>query len=155
MLEGVDAIGACGGIKPIHRGEFGQPALHAPSGQDGDHVDRLCNQRAGHGDDDLLDQLLHAVQGTYGGARMQRADAAGMACAPCLEQIQCLGTAHLTNRDTIRPQAQGRAHQFGQGHDAVARTERDKVGRSTLQFARIFDQHDPVVGFSRPRPAGR
>jgi hypothetical protein len=35
---------------------------------------------------------------------MQRADAAGMAGAPCLQEIERLGAAHLADRNAVRTQ---------------------------------------------------
>ena len=72
----------------------------------GDHVDGLGDQRAGHGDDGFLDELLQPAQRADGGARVQRADAAGMAGAPGFQEIERLGAAHLADRDAVRPQPQ-------------------------------------------------
>lgn len=74
-------------------------------------------------------------------------DTAGMAGAPCFQQVQRLGAAHLTNRDTVGPQAQGGPHQFGQGYDTIPCTHGDQIGGCALQFPRIFDQHDAITGF--------
>jgi hypothetical protein len=40
------------------------------------------------------------------GAGVQRADAAGMAGSPRLQQIERLGAAHLADRDAVRTQPQ-------------------------------------------------
>ena len=53
------------------------------------------------------------------GARVDRADAAGMASAPRLQQVQRLGAAHLADRDAVGPQAQRGADQIGQRGNAI------------------------------------
>ena len=50
---------------------------------------------------------------------VERADAAGMAGAPGLKQVQRLGAAHLADRDAVGPQAQRRADEIGQRGRAV------------------------------------
>ena len=47
------------------------------------------------------------------------ADTAGVACAPCFDQVERFAAAHLTNRDPVRTQAQRRANQVGQARCAV------------------------------------
>ena len=100
----------------------------------------------GHGHDGFLDELLEAAQRSEGGAGMQGADAAGMAGAPGLQEVQGLGAAHLADRDAIGPQAQRRSHEIGKRGGAVLGAERHQVRRGALQFAGVLDQHDPVAG---------
>ena len=79
-------------------------------------------------------------------AGMDGADAAGMAGAPGLEEIERLGAAHLADRDAVGAQAQRRAHEIGERDDAVLGPQRHEVRREALKFAGVFDQHDPVGG---------
>jgi hypothetical protein len=67
-------------------------------------------------------------------------DAAGMAGAPGLQQIERFGAAHLADRNAVRAQAQRGADEIGERGDAVLGAHGDKVGRGALQLARIFDQ---------------
>ena len=55
---------------------------------------------------------------------MNGADAAGMAGAPDLHQIQRFAAAHFAHDHAIRAQPHRGAHQFGHGHDAGARAQR-------------------------------
>ena len=85
---------------------------------------------------------------------VDRADAAGMAGAPRLEQVERFGTAHLADRDAVGPQAQGRADQVGERGNAVLGAQRHEVGRGALQLARVLDQDYAIVGlgdFSQQR----
>ena len=75
-----------------------------------------------------------------------RADAAGMAGAPGLQQIERLRAAHLADRDAVGPQAQRRADEIGERGRAVLGAQRHEVRRGALQLARILDQHDAVAG---------
>ncbi len=77
---------------------------------------------------------------------MDRADAARMAGAPGLEQVERLGAANLADGNPVGPQPQRGAHQIRQRGDAVLGTHGDKIGRCALQLARVLDQHDAVVG---------
>ena len=77
---------------------------------------------------------------------MDRADAAGMAGAPGLQQIERFGAAHLADRDAVGPQAQRRAHQIGERGDAVLGAQRHEVRRCALQLAGVLDQHDAIGG---------
>ncbi len=79
-------------------------------------------------------------------AGVNRADAAGMAGAPGLEEIQRLGAAHLADRNAIGPQPKGRAHEIGQRGGAILGAQRHEVRRGALQLARVFDQHHAVAG---------
>ena len=130
-----------------------EPAVGAAAGENGDDVDGLGDQRARHGDDGFLDELLEAAQRAERGAGMDGADAAGMAGAPGLEQIERLGAAHLADRNAVGPQPQRGAHEVGQRGDAVLGAQRHEVRRRALQLARILDQHHAVGRSWRPRPA--
>src|SRR3546814_7920898 len=78
---------------------------------DVDHyVDRLGDQRARRVHGHFENQLLQAQQRTQRGTAVDRGDAAGVARAPHLDEIQRLGAAHLADDDTIRAQEIGRAH---------------------------------------------
>ena len=77
---------------------------------------------------------------------MERADAAGMAGAPGLQQIERLGAAHLADRDAVGPKPQRRADEIGERGGAILGAQRDEVRRCALQFARVLDQHDAVAG---------
>ena len=69
--------------------------------QHGDEIDGLGKQRAWDSDDRFLDQLLHPPQRAERGPGVDRADPAGVARAPRFEEIECLGAAHLADRDAI------------------------------------------------------
>ena len=77
---------------------------------------------------------------------MQRADPAGMAGAPGLEEIERLGAAHLADRDAVGPQPQRGADEIGERGRAFLGAQRNEVGRGALQLARILDQHHAVAG---------
>ena len=79
-------------------------------------------------------------------AGVDRADAAGMAGAPGLQQVERFGAAHLADRDAVGPQAQRGADQIGERGDAVLGAQRHEVGRGALQLARVLDQDDAVGG---------
>src|SRR5207237_2779099 len=81
-----------------------EPALSPAPGQHGDQIDGLRDQPPRDGHDRLLHQLFEASQRADRGRGMDRADAAGMPRAPSLQQIERLATAHLADRDAIRPE---------------------------------------------------
>ena len=116
------------------------------AGEHRDDVDGLGDQGARNGDDGFLDELLEPAQRADAGAGVDGADAAGMAGAPGLEEIERLGAAHLADRDAVGAQAQRGAHEIGERDDAVLGAQRDQVGRLALKLAGIFDQHDAVGG---------
>ena len=128
------------------RASSDEAALGASSGQHGDQVDGLGDQRARDGDHRFLDQLLEPSQRTDGGPGMDRADAARMTGAPGLQQVQRFGAAHLADGDAIGPQPQRCAHQIGQGRDPVLGAQGHEVGGQALQLARVLDQDDAVRG---------
>ena len=76
---------------------------------------------------------------------MDSCDAARMASAPYLDEIQCLGAAHFADHDAIRAQAHGRAHQLGHGHHACARAQRNVVAGRALQLHRVFEHQHAVA----------
>ena len=126
--------------------ELGEPAGGAAAGEDGDQVDGLGDQRARHGDDGFLDELLEAAQRAERRTGVERADAAGMAGAPGLQEIERLGATHLADRDAVGTQPQRGAHEIGQRGHAVLGAQRHEVRRLALQLAGILDQHDAVAG---------
>jgi len=67
------------------------------------------------------------------------ADAAEVARAPGLQQIERLSAAHLADRDAIGAQAQRRADKIGERSDAILRPHGDKVRRCALQLAGGLD----------------
>ena len=77
---------------------------------------------------------------------MDGADAAGMAGAPGLEQVERFGAAHLADRDAVGTQPQRGANEVGERGDAVLGAQRHEVGRGALQLARVLDQDDAVAG---------
>ena len=79
-------------------------------------------------------------------AGVDGADAAGMAGAPGLQEIERLGAAHLADRDAVGPQAQRGADEIGERGRAVLGAQRHQVRRGALQLAGILDQHDAVAG---------
>ena len=103
---GLDAVIAGGGIETGDEGEFGEAAFAAAAAQHRDEIDGLGDQRPGDGDDGFLDELFEAAHRAERGAGVDRADAAGMAGAPRLQEVQRLRAAHLADRDAIGPQPQ-------------------------------------------------
>ena len=80
--------------------------LRAAAGEDRDEIDGLGDQGARDRDDGFLDELLEPAQRADAGAGVDGADAAGMAGAPGLEEIERFGAAHLADRDAVGAQAQ-------------------------------------------------
>jgi hypothetical protein len=76
---------------------------------------------------------------------MDGADAAGVAGAPGLEEVERLGAAHLADGDAVGAQPERAADEFGERGDAVLGAQRDQVRRAALEFARVLDQHDPTA----------
>ena len=109
-------------------------------------IDGLGDQRARHRDDGFLDELLQPPQRANGGAGVQRADAAGMAGAPGLEEVERLGAADLADRDAVGPQPERGADEIGQRGRVILGAQRNEVWRGALQLARILDQHHAVAG---------
>src|SRR3546814_8391303 len=72
--------------------------------------DLLGDQRARDMRYGFKDQLLEPVQRGACRSGMDRADAAGMAGAPRLEQIERFGAAHFADRDAIGTQARSEEH---------------------------------------------
>ena len=68
----------------------------APSDMD-DHIDRFRDQRTGRVHRHFENQLLQAQQRAQCGAGVDGRDAAWMAGAPHLDEIQCLGATHLAD----------------------------------------------------------
>ena len=101
---------------------------------------------ARHGDDRLLDQLLQAPQRADRRAGVEGADAAGMSGAPGFQKIERFRSAHLADRDAVRPKSQGRADKIGERGCAVLGAKRNEVRSGALQFARVLDQDHPVAG---------
>jgi len=82
--------------------QFGEVSRGTAPRQDSDEVNRLGDQCAWDSDDSFLNKLFHATQGTKSGPGMDRADAAGMAGAPRLEEIERFWAADLANGDAVR-----------------------------------------------------
>ena len=104
MVDGRDAV------IPVRAeardaGEFGHAPRGTAAGQHGHQVDRLGDQRAGYGDDGFLNELFHPPQSANGAAGVDRADTAGMAGAPCLQEVESFRAAHLTDGDAVGAQA--------------------------------------------------
>src|SRR3546814_3213476 len=100
--------------QPLDAGEFGEPARGTASGEDGNKVDGLRDQRARDRYDSFLNELFETAQCADAGAGVDGADAAGVAGAPGFEQVEGFRAAHLADGDTIRPQAKAGAHQIGE-----------------------------------------
>ena len=130
--------------RPFDAGEFGKAPVGAPACEHGDELDGLGDQRARHGDDGFLNQLLQPAECAQRRARMDGPDASGMSGAPGFQEIQRLRAAHLADRDAIRPEPKGRANEIGKRGDAVLGAKRDEIGCLALKFAGVFDQDDPV-----------
>ncbi len=77
---------------------------------------------------------------------MDRADAARVARAPGLEQVERLGPANLADRDAVGPQTERGTDELRQRRDAILGSERHQVRRGALQLARVLDQHDAIAG---------
>ena len=123
-----------------------EPASGPSSGEDGDEVDRLGDEGAGHGDHRLLDQLFKAPQSADRRAGVEGANAARMSGAPGFQEIERFGSAHLANRDAVRPKPQGRADKVGQRGCALLGPKRDEVRGCALQLAGVLDEDHPVAG---------
>ena len=78
---------------------------------------------------------------------MDGADAAGMASAPCFEEVERLSAAHLADGNAVRTKAERGANEIGERRNAILGPQSDKVGRQALEFARILDQNDAVGEF--------
>ena len=76
---------------------------------------------------------------------MKRGKTAGMARIPSLQHVEGFAAPDFPHDDAIRPQPQSRAHQIGQRHCAGPRPQRHAIPRGALQFARVFNQDDPLV----------
>ena len=105
------------------------------------------------GDDGFLDELLEPPQRTERGAGVDRADAAGMAGAPGLQEIERFGAAHFADRDAVRAQTQG-------GADEIDSEITPSLVRSATRFGALHcssrprsERPDPWS--SRPRPTAR
>src|SRR3546814_18309402 len=111
LVTGVQtvALPISGGIEPFDANEVGKAALAAAAGQDDDDVDRLGDQRARDMRYGFKDQLLEPVPRGACRSGMDRAEAAGMAGAPRLEQIARVGAAHFADRDDIGTERTGSA----------------------------------------------
>src|SRR6202007_2878282 len=87
-------------------GEFGQAAIGAATGKDGDDVDGFRNQGTRDGDDGFLDQLLEPAQCSERGDLMNGPDATRMSGAPGFEQVESLRTAHFPDWNAIGSKTQ-------------------------------------------------
>ncbi len=76
---------------------------------------------------------------------MDGADAARMAGAPGLQEVERLGTADLADRDAVGAQAQRRADEIGERGDTVRCPQRHQVQRRALQLAGVLDQNDSIA----------
>src|SRR3546814_18919692 len=90
--------------------------------------DLLGDQRARDMRYGFKDQLLEPVQRGACRSGMDRADAAGMAGAPRLEQIERFGAAHFADRDAIGTQAQACADELGHCNARCSNPRQDMVG---------------------------
>ena len=108
---GVDAVVA---VRPqtLDAGKFGKPTRGTASGEDGNKVDGLGDQRARDGDDGFLDELFKATQRANACAGMDGADAAGVACSPRFEQVEGFRAAYLADRDAVGAQTKRRADEI-------------------------------------------
>jgi hypothetical protein len=61
-------------LEPSDAGEFGQAAIGAATGKDGDDVNGFGDQGARDRDNSFLDELLKPAQSSERGARMDGAD---------------------------------------------------------------------------------
>ncbi|MGY3547433.1 hypothetical protein ACVW0W_003200 [Bradyrhizobium sp. USDA 4469] len=91
---------------PRDEGELSEATISATHHQYRDDVDGLGDKGTRNRDDGFLNELVEPPQRTERAARMNGADAARMAGAPGLEQIECFGTANFANRNTVRTQSQ-------------------------------------------------
>lgn len=124
--------------------EFGEATSGAIADQHSDDIDCLGDQGARHSDDAFLDELLHAPQRAECRSGVDRADTAGVAGAPSLQQVERFGPSHFADRDTVRPQAQCGADQIGESCNAVLGAQRHQVGRGTLQLAGVLNEDHTV-----------
>ena len=66
------------------------------------------------------DAMRQPHQRLVGGVRVNRAEAAEVARVQGLQQIECLGAAHLADEDAIGPMPERRPQQVGDGHRPAA-----------------------------------
>src|SRR3546814_13669143 len=76
-------------------------ALASAPGDVDHYVDRLGDQRARRVHGHFENQLLKAQQSTQRGTAVDRGDAAGVARAPQLDEIQRLGDAQLDGKRAV------------------------------------------------------
>ena len=140
--------------QPFDAGKLGKPARGTAPGKDGNKVDSLGDQRTRDRDDSLLDELFKATKRADAGAGVNGADPAGMARAPCFEQVEGFRSAHLPNRDAVGAQAQRGPHKVRQAGDAILGAQRHQIGRGTLQLAGVFDDDDTIRALGDLRQKG-
>ena len=88
-MSGSDAVIAVRS-ETFDAGEFREPSRGTASGENRHHADGFGDQRLGDSDDGFLDELFEAAQRAERSAGVDRADAAGMAGAPGLQEIERL-----------------------------------------------------------------
>src|SRR5579885_3033644 len=90
----------------VDAGELGETARGAAAAQHGDEIDGFGDQRARDRDDGFLDELLETAERADGGAGVDRADAAGMAGAPGLQEVERLRATHFADGNAVGAQPQ-------------------------------------------------
>ncbi len=119
--------------------------MPATAGDVDDDVDGLGDERPRRIHGHFENQLLQAQQRAQCGAGMDGGDAAGMASAPHLDEIQRLATTYLADHHAVGAQPHRGAHQLGHRHDAGTRAQRHVVACRALQFDGVFEHQYAVA----------
>src|SRR3546814_13335484 len=113
--------------QPLDAGEFGEPARGTASGEDGNKVDGLRDQRARDRYDSFLNELFGTAQCADAGARVDGADAAGAAGAPGVELVEGFRAAHPADGGKITRQSVGSGRErLGVGDECGGRGNNKK-----------------------------
>ena len=76
---------------------------------------------------------------------MDGGNAAGVAGAPDLHQVQGFAATHFADDHAVRPQAHRGPHQLGHRHDASAGAQRHMVAGCALQLDGVFEHKHAVA----------
>src|SRR6266849_5426490 len=140
----IEHVGAAR-VDPGHAHQVGDAATGVRAFEQDDQVNRLDDQRLLRRHVGTLCQAIEPQQRTAGSGRVDRTDAAGMARGPGVQKVQGLGSAYLAHDDPAGARAERTADQLGERH-AGAGPERQVIASRTLQFHRVLEHDDPLVG---------
>src|SRR5256885_1853025 len=100
--------------------------------------------------------MRQARQRLIGGIPMNRAEAAKVTRVECLQQVERLRPAYLTDDDSIGSVPQSGTEQvrdrdgrqrclMSKGHLAPSRLKSEQVRLVEMDFGRLFDDDDPIA----------